>query len=369
MFKSTAHRTFTKFSEDVDRSDFKSAKTLLEELRKSNVKLRMSEGKDEWTSDAAANFRAKPIDAETLQKERVNARLAKKALQKTSVKLGSETKTDYGTTNMMQRPRDDVNYKSELIAKDLRSTNWKTGNDRVLYESEYKSSNSNAKQVVPLIQRDKIGYVVRAPHEKVESKVASNDPYRNCSIRLGEGSSSMRDARSLASESYVRHDNSSRDVQAERRKIEQQKRELRQTSVRLGLHKNKYVPESRKIGKNLENAARSKAFDELKAELRATHLCLGSDKANYQSEAKAKLFNANREAELKSQPQELSRASELLEELRKSNIVLGRDKEKMSSEMSSNYHTPSSESYVLSLIFLSDFRSDTIHNTQQTDTE
>ena len=239
MFKSTAHRTFTKFSEGVDRSDFKSAKTLLEELRKSNVKLRMSDGKDEWTSDAAANFRAKPIDAETLQKERVNARIAKKALQKTSVKLGSETKTDYGTTNMMQRPRDDVNYKSELIAKDLRSTNWKTGNDRVLYESEYKSSNSNAKQVVPLIQRDKIGYVVRAPHEKVESKVASNDPYRNCSIHLGKGS--MRDARSLASESYVRHDNSSRDVQADRRKIEQQKRELRQTSVRLGLHKNKYV--------------------------------------------------------------------------------------------------------------------------------
>ena len=213
---------------------------------------------------------------------------------------------------------------------------------------------------------------MRAPHEKVESKVASNDPYRNCSIHLGKGS--MRDARSLASESYVRHDNSSRDVQAERRKIEQQKRELRQTSVRLGLHKNKYVvishvnqnihthtptldryvPESRKIGKNLEDAARSKAFDELKAELRATHLCLGSDKSNYLSEAKAKLFNANREAELKSQPQELSRASELLEELRKSNIVLGRDKEKMSSEMSSNYHTPSSESYVLSLIFLSD---------------
>ena len=81
---------------------------------------------------------------------------------------------------------------------------------------------------------------------------------------------------------------------------------------------------------------------------------MGSDKSNYLSEAKAKLFNANREAELKSQPQELSRASELLEELRKSNIVLGRDKEKMSSEMSSNYHTPSSESYVLSLIFLSD---------------
>ena len=95
---------------------------------------------------------------------------------------------------------------------------------------------------------------------------------------------------------------------------------------------------------------------------------MGSDKSNYLSEAKAKLFNANREAELKSQPQELSRASELLEELRKSNIVLGRDKENMSSEMSSNYHTPSSESYVLSLIFLSDFRSDTIHNTQQTDT-
>ena len=78
MFKSTAHRTFTKFSEGVDRSDFKSAKTLLEELRKSNVKLRMSDGKDEWTSDAAANFRAKPIDAETLQKERVNARIAKR---------------------------------------------------------------------------------------------------------------------------------------------------------------------------------------------------------------------------------------------------------------------------------------------------
>ena len=43
--------------------------------------------------------------------------------------------------------------------------------------------------------------------------------------------------------------------------------------------------------------------------------------------------------------------SELLEELRKSNIVLGRDKEKMSSEMSSNYHKPSSESYVLILLF------------------
>jgi hypothetical protein len=232
VFKSTAHRTFTDFKR-VDHSDFKSAKTLLEELRKSNVKLEMNTTeKDEWTSDAAANFRAKPIDAETLRKERVNARIAKKALQKTSVKLGSETKTNYDTTNLMERPREDVNYKSELIAKDLRSTNWKTGNDKVLYESEYKSSNSNAKKVIPLIQREKIGYVVRAPHEKVEAKVASNDPYRNCSIKFGSSaSSSMKDARSLASDSYILHDNSSRDILAERRKIEQQKRELRQTSV------------------------------------------------------------------------------------------------------------------------------------------
>ena len=107
---------------------------------------------------------------------------------------------------MMQRPRDDKNYKSELIAKDLRSTNWKTGNDRVLYESEYKSSNSNVKQVVPLIQRDKIGYVVRA---RFKSGVQGRDNIRIVTVRY-IWVKVPRDARSLASESYVRHDNSSR---------------------------------------------------------------------------------------------------------------------------------------------------------------
>jgi hypothetical protein len=112
------------------------------------------------------------------------------------------------------------------------------------------------------------------------------------------------------------------------------------------LDNNSWIPESKKIGTNVNKASRSKAFDELKAELRATHLCLGSDGRHFESEAKSKLFNENREEELKSQPQELSRASELLEELRKSNITLGRDRgNNKSSESSANYRKPDASSY------------------------
>ena len=93
VFKSTAHRTFTKFSEGVDRSDFKSAKTLLRNFE-NLTPFRMSDGKDEWTRTPPRIF-VRNQSMRRRYKRNVNARIAKKALQKTSVKLGSETKMDY----------------------------------------------------------------------------------------------------------------------------------------------------------------------------------------------------------------------------------------------------------------------------------
>eukprot|EP00940_MAST-03C_sp_MAST-3C-sp2_P001112 g1112.t1 len=350
IFKSSAKRAFINFDKSsVERKNEERGEII--DNRKSNVKLTM-EGNptsSSWISNSAAEYKAKPVDADTLQMERVRAKEAKKGLQKTSVVLGY-VPNDYETTNLLERPDDNVNYRSELIAKDLRSTNWKTGDDVVSYKSEYAVACENVPTCKPLSSRIGIGRTVLPPHKRVKSKdPAVNDPHRNCSIQLGSNGS--MNYVSSASAAFVPH-RLTEDRAKEAEKVRQQKVELQTSSVRLGIDNTSYERESSKLydpGQVPASASdlRAFAFDETR--LRKAHFRFGYDRPEYVSEASARLCGPSRDDELSASRSQHDRhkAKRLLEELRKSNIRLGNDSSSKQSEANERFKSPPKTSYDL----------------------